>query len=189
MVPGSIARGGPCRQPASGAMGPAKSLPTHPDVSHQKTSYRCAQRARAAIMAAAMAVCLLTRLTARAAARAARAAAAAAGCAAASLMTRVACCGEHTTHSGHPAFLPEYPARVAASLGAAGKEYAVSNFGFPTAVVTEAVSRPAEAGGGKARLYSETEPARLCAAWRPDVVVLGPFGKHDALGPFSTHDT
>jgi hypothetical protein len=111
------------------------------------------------------------------------------GCAAASLMTRVACCGEHTTHSGHPAFLPEYPARVAASLGAAGKEYAVSNFGFPTAVVTEAVSRPAEAGGGKARLYSETEPARLCAAWRPDVVVLGPFGKHDALGPFSTHDT
>ena len=106
------------------------------------------------------------------------------------MMTRVACCGEHTTHSSHPAFLPEYPERLANLLVAAGKHGCeVSNFGFPTAVVTEAVSRPAETGGGKARLYSETEQARLCAAWQPDIVVLGPFGKHDALGPFSTHDT
>jgi hypothetical protein len=32
---------------------------------------------------------------------------------------RVACCGEHTTHSGHAEFLPEYPGRVGAILGTA----------------------------------------------------------------------
>jgi hypothetical protein len=104
---------------------------------------------------------------------------------------KVACCGEHTTHSagwkqGSP---PEYPARVDALLGAG---FEVGNFGFATAVVTSIVSDMAKAGKdgkqGKARVYNETEEAAACVAFRPDVVVLGPFGKHDALGPFSTHN-
>ena len=104
----------------------------------------------------------------------------------AAAMPKVACCGEHTTHSSHPAFLPEYPGRVGELLGA---DYEVENFGFATAVVTAAVGDPAKEGGGKARVYSETEEAAACAAFAPDIIVLGPFGKHDALGPFSTHDT
>ena len=97
---------------------------------------------------------------------------------------KVACCGEHTTHSSHPEFLPEYPGRLATLLGCD-----VGNFGFATAVVTQAVAGPAVAGGGKARLYQETQAAAQCIAFEPDILVLGPFGKHDALGPFSTHDT
>jgi hypothetical protein len=38
------------------------------------------------------------------------------------------------------------------------------------------------------QVYSETAEAAQCVAFGPDVVVLGPFGKHDALGPFSTHN-
>ena len=104
---------------------------------------------------------------------------------------KVACCGEHTTHSagwkeGSP---PEYPARLGALLGDAAE---VGNFGFATAVVTNIVSDLAKAGKdgkqGKARVYSETAEAAACVAFRPDVIVLGPFGKHDALGPFSTHN-
>ena len=71
---------------------------------------------------------------------------------------RVACCGEHTTHSGHPAFLPEYPARVASILGST---FEVENFGYPTAVVTHAVSDDAEAGGGKARFYGQVHICSL----------------------------
>jgi len=77
-------------------------------------------------------------------------------------MPKVACCGEHTTHSSHPAFLPEYPGRVGELLGA---DYEVENFGFATAVVTAAVGDPAKEGGGKARVYSETEEAAACAAF------------------------
>ncbi len=108
------------------------------------------------------------------------------------ILMKVACCGEHTTHSagwkdGSP---PEYPARLGALLGDVGAE--VGNFGFATAVVTSVVSDIAKAGKdgkqGKARVYSETDAAAACVAFQPDVVVLGPFGKHDALGPFSTHN-
>ena len=54
-------------------------------------------------------------------------------------MVKIACCGEHTTRSAHPEFLPEFPDRLAAALLAAPsdqqKATTVKNFGFATAVV------------------------------------------------------
>lgn len=34
------------------------------------------------------------------------------------------------------------------------------------------------------RRYLNTDEAKACAAWQPDLVILGPFGKHDALGQY-----
>lgn len=105
-------------------------------------------------------------------------------------------CGEHTTHSAgwNDTKPPEYPARVGALLAASSGMHGatVENFGFATAVVTSQVGDLAKAGQdgkqGKARVYAETDEAAACVAFGPDVIVLGPFGKHDALGPFSTHN-
>ena len=36
----------------------------------------------------------------------------------------------------------------------------------------------------KAKQYLDTEEAKECAEWQPDLVILGPFGKHDALGQY-----
>ena len=41
-----------------------------------------------------------------------------------------------------------------------------------------------EVEGGKAKQYMDTDEAAACAEWKPDIVVLGPFGKHDALGQY-----
>jgi hypothetical protein len=61
---------------------------------------------------------------------------------------KIACCGEHTTHSSgwKPGQPPEYPARVGALLADAGRgfeSFEVANFGFATAVVTPQVQRRA----------------------------------------------
>ena len=34
------------------------------------------------------------------------------------------------------------------------------------------------------RRYLNTDEAKACAAWQPDLVILGPFGKHDVLGQY-----
>ena len=53
----------------------------------------------------------------------------------------------------------------------------VQNFGFPTAVVCARNAPDVE--GGKAKQYLDTDEAKACAEWGPDLVLLGPFGKHD----------
>jgi hypothetical protein len=98
-----------------------------------------------------------------------------------SMMMRVACCGEHTTHSGHPEFLPEYPGRVAALLGS---DVDVQNFGFPMATAC----RKNAPAGGKTTFFVDTAEAAQCVVFRPNVIVLGPFGKQDTLGPFRSDD-
>ena len=60
--------------------------------------------------------------------------------------------------------------------------HSVENFGFPTAVVCSKNAPDVE--GGKAKQYLDTDEAKACAEWQPDIVVLGPFGKHDALGQY-----
>lgn len=80
---------------------------------------------------------------------------------------RVACCGEHTTHSGHPEFLPEYPGRVDALLGS---EVDVQNFGFAMATAC----RKNAPAGGKTTFFADTAEAAQCVEFKPDVIVLGP---------------
>jgi len=86
----------------------------------------------------------------------------------------------HTTRSAHPEFLPEYPDRVLERVSKMG--HSVKNFGFPTAVVCSTNAPDVE--GGKAKQYLDTVEAKACAEWQPDIVILGPFGKHDALGQY-----
>ena len=60
--------------------------------------------------------------------------------------------------------------------------HTVRNFGFATAVVVSHNAPDVE--GGKAIQYLNTDEAKECAEWGPDLVILGPFGKHDALGQY-----
>lgn len=60
--------------------------------------------------------------------------------------------------------------------------HTVKNFGFPTAVVCS--KNAPDVQGGKAKQYLDTDEAKECSEWQPDVVILGPFGKHDALGQY-----
>eukprot|EP01045_Picozoa_sp_COSAG04_P032421 COSAG04_NODE_6350_length_1350_cov_1.347722_2_plen_148_part_00 len=94
---------------------------------------------------------------------------------------RVACCGEHTTHSGHPEFLPEYPGRVDALLGS---DVDVQNFGFAMATAC----RKNAPAGGKTTFFADTAEAAQCVEFKPDVIVLGPSAPHpDSLA--NSHPT
>ena len=73
---------------------------------------------------------------------------------------RVACCGEHTTLSGHPEFLPEYPGRVDALLGS---DVDVQNFGFAMATAC----RKNAPAGGKTTFFADTAEAAQCVIEPP----------------------
>jgi len=100
---------------------------------------------------------------------------------------KVACIGEHTTHSHafpalnretQPVGMQEYPAMLQTRLGAA---YDVRNFGDCCATVTQGYStvgqenhsyvQGANAGDGPAYIES--------MAFLPDIVVIGSWGRHD----------
>ena len=61
---------------------------------------------------------------------------------------RVACCGEHTTHSAHPQFKPEYPGRLQRLLGPG---YEVSDGSCPPGWPADLVSQQS---GSKPLLHS-----------------------------------
>ena len=42
--------------------------------------------------------------------------------------------------------------------------------------------------GGKTTFFADTDEATQCVKFKPDVIVLGPFGKQDTLGPFRSDD-
>src|SRR6185436_20065552 len=100
---------------------------------------------------------------------------------------KVACIGEHTTHSHafpalnretQPVGMQEYPALLQTRLGAG---YDVRNFGDCCASVTQGYStvgqenhpyvQGSNAGDGPA--YNES------IAFLPDIVVIGSWGRHD----------
>eukprot|EP01051_Picozoa_sp_SAG22_P001139 SAG22_NODE_41_length_25488_cov_6.133719_14_plen_239_part_00 len=111
------------------------------------------------------------------------------------MVVKVACCGGQLVHSNHPhtslghppAGAPdsctdglEYPDRLQRVLGAAG--YEVVNFGAASCFVcpaNEAAAGPKD----PTVVYQKTAAAQECLDFEPDIVVLGPFGKHDALSP------
>ena len=70
-----------------------------------------------------------------------------------------------------------------------GDSFEVKNFGSATCLVC---SVNAETAGPKLKtppqLYHLTPEAADCVAYEPDIVVLGPFGKHDALSPIGWGD-
>jgi len=106
--------------------------------------------------------------------------------------TKVACVGEQTTHSLHRENDPEYPFLMAKQLDAdfvattlmaphgggflegGGTNFTVGNFGHPQAsVLNHDQTDP--------RTYLKSEEFPLLVAFKPDLVVLGPFGWHDVL--------
>ena len=107
------------------------------------------------------------------------------------MVIKVACCGGQLVHSndphtslGHPPADAsdstdglEYPDRLQRALG---EGYQVVNFGAPGCYVCPANEA---ADKGPTVVYQKTPAARECLASDPDIVVLGPFGKHDALAP------
>lgn len=92
-------------------------------------------------------------------------------------VVKVACAGEHSTNSVHVDDADEYPPRLQALLGAG---YQVMNFGFPRATVqTENITFP------NAMPYLQTMEFMASLAFAPDVVVLGPFGRHDSAANYA----
>jgi hypothetical protein len=90
---------------------------------------------------------------------------------------KVACGGEHSTNSVHVDDADEYPPRLQALLGPA---YQVMNFGFPRATVqTENLTFP------NAMPFVQTMEFMASLAFAPDVVVLGPFGRHDSAANYA----
>lgn len=83
---------------------------------------------------------------------------------------KVVCIGEQTTHSAHRENDPEYPIRMAGILG---KGYEVLNFGLPKGRVLKDAPAP------DAEEYLNSEPFKLSTASNPNIVVIGPFGRHD----------
>ena len=112
------------------------------------------------------------------------------------MVIKVACCGGQLVHSnhphtslGHPPADPststdglEYPERLQRALG---EGYEVVNAGAPACYVSPANEA---ADDGPTVVYHKTAQAAECLAGEPDIVVLGPFGKHDALAPGETGD-
>lgn len=106
--------------------------------------------------------------------------------------TKVACTGEQTTHSLHRENDPEYPFLMAKQLDAdfvatdkmaplgggflegGGTSFTVGNFAHPQAsVLKHSKENP--------KTYLESAEFLLLVAFKPDLVVLGPFGWHDVL--------
>jgi MYXO-CTERM domain-containing protein len=90
---------------------------------------------------------------------------------------KVACAGEHTTNSVYVDDAEEYPARLQALLGGG---YQVMNFGYPRATVqTENITFP------NAMPLVQTMEFAASLAYRPDIVVIGPFGRHDSAADYA----
>src|SRR5690242_19227511 len=90
---------------------------------------------------------------------------------------KVACAGEHTTNSVYIADQDEYPAQLQALLGPG---YQVMNFGYPRATVqTENITFP------NAQPLAQTMEFAASLAFGPDIVVLGPFGRHDSAADYA----
>lgn len=92
--------------------------------------------------------------------------------------TKIACAGEHSTQSAFVADTDEYPALLQALLGA---DFEVVNFGYRRATVQTdgpslyPMSTP----------YLQTVEFQQSLAFAPDVVVLGPFGRHDSNAQYA----
>lgn len=106
--------------------------------------------------------------------------------------TRIACLGEQTTHSFHRVNDPEYPqlmgelldadfkveaAKVHPNAGGflegGGTHYRVGNFGHPRGTVLDhALENP--------KSVLRSDELKLAEAFAPQVVILGPFGDHEA---------
>jgi acyl-CoA thioesterase I len=90
---------------------------------------------------------------------------------------KVACAGEHSTNSVYVADGDEYPARLQALLGTG---YQVMNFGYPRATVqTEGITFP------NAMALIQTMEFSSSVAYAPDIVILGPFGRHDSAANYA----
>jgi hypothetical protein len=103
----------------------------------------------------------------------------------------VACCGGQLVHSNHPhtslGYPPEddpestdgleYPDRLQRLLG---EGFDVKNVGAASCFVCPALEA---AEPGSTVVYQKTPQAQQCLDFKPDIIVLGPFGKHDALAP------
>lgn len=85
-------------------------------------------------------------------------------------VTKVTCVGEQTTHSAHRENDPEYPTRLAELLG---NQYEVSNRGLPKGRVLSKANAP------ESDAYILGEPFAMRLTDQPNVVVLGPWGRHD----------
>jgi alpha-L-fucosidase 2 len=94
------------------------------------------------------------------------------GAATARAQLRVACAGEHSTQSAFVADPDEYPALLQPLLGAG---YQVGNFGYRRATVQ--LDGPSLYPASTP--YLQTAEYQNSVVFQPDVVILGPFGRHD----------
>ncbi len=106
---------------------------------------------------------------------------------------RIALLGEQTTHSYHRTNDPEYPLFLGEALDAdfkvdttkvhpnqggflegGGTHYRVGNFGHPRGTVLDhAMENP--------RAVLRSDELKLAEAFAPQIVIVGPFGEHEAL--------
>jgi hypothetical protein len=105
---------------------------------------------------------------------------------------RIACCGGQLVKSAHPETSlgsdAEFPERLQQRLG---ERYEVGNFGYASAYVCSVCVDAAGPGmpeWAPSLLWHKSPPAAACAEFLPDVILLGPFGKHDCLAPFGWLD-
>jgi hypothetical protein len=90
---------------------------------------------------------------------------------------KVACAGEHSTNSVHVDDADEYPPRLQALLAPG---YEVMNFGFPRATVkTENITFVG------AVPFLQTVEYANSVAFGPDIVIVGPFGRHDSAANYA----
>ena len=85
---------------------------------------------------------------------------------------KVACIGEHTTHSHHLEFAQEYPAHLQTLLGAG---YEVKNFGDGVGMLT--TGHPP----GDYMEFVKSVGYMQSLTYPADIVVFGPWGKHDSI--------
>ena len=113
--------------------------------------------------------------------------------ASASAQIKIALIGEQTTHSLHRENDPEYPKFLGESLDrdfiidatkphpmggghlyGGGAKFLIGNFAHPQATILDhALSNP--------KSYLRSDELKLAEAFAPHLVVLGPFGDHEAL--------
>jgi acyl-CoA thioesterase-1 len=85
---------------------------------------------------------------------------------------KVACIGEHTTHSHHLEYAQEYPAHLQTLLGSA---YEVKNFGDGVGMLTTGYPP------GDYLEYTKSVGYMQSLTYPADIVVFGPWGKHDSV--------
>lgn len=88
----------------------------------------------------------------------------------AKVTVKVSCVGEQTTHSAHRENDPEYPQRLSELLGTS---FTVLNRGLPKGRVLTAATAP------QSESYSASDVFARRLEDQPQIVVLGPWGRHD----------